>query len=100
MNNFKEVLFLLGILLHSNVECTKQFNGQRVYFDYSKLNDSLHDESESEDYNVKEADEDHRLTLRIPKSLLARIDIKRKQRIGKISRNLWILEALDRATKR
>jgi len=45
-------------------------------------------------------DEDHRLTLRIPKSLMAKIDIKRKTRIGKISRNLWILETIDRATKK
>lgn len=45
-------------------------------------------------------DNDHRLTLRIPKSLMAKIDIKRKQRIGKISRNLWILETLDEATRK
>ncbi|MBV8660733.1 MAG: hypothetical protein JO129_01135 [Candidatus Dependentiae bacterium] len=45
-------------------------------------------------------DDDHRLTLRIPKSLMAKIDVKRKQRIGKISRNLWILETLDKATKK
>ncbi|MGZ6251074.1 MAG: hypothetical protein ACXWL2_03535 [Candidatus Chromulinivorax sp.] len=50
--------------------------------------------------NFIEQDDDHRLTLRIPKSLMAKIDIKRKQRIGKISRNLWILETLDRATKK
>lgn len=47
-----------------------------------------------------ENDDDHRLTLRIPKSLMAKIDIKRKQRIGKISRNLWILETIDKATKK
>ncbi len=47
-----------------------------------------------------EKDDDHRLTLRIPKELVKRIDIKRKQRIGRISRNLWILETLDRASKR
>ena len=49
---------------------------------------------------IFEADDDHRLTLRIPKSLMAKIDVKRKQRIGKISRNLWILETLDRATRK
>ena len=47
-----------------------------------------------------EEEGDHRLTLRIPKSLMAKIDIKRKQRIGKISRNLWILETIDRATRK
>jgi len=45
-------------------------------------------------------EDDHRLTLRIPKSLMAKIDVKRKQRIGKISRNLWILETIDRATRK
>lgn len=45
-------------------------------------------------------EDDHRLTLRIPKSLMAKIDIKRKQRIGKISRNLWILETLDESTRK
>lgn len=45
-------------------------------------------------------DDDHRLTLRIPKSLMAKIDVKRRQRIGRISRNLWILETLDRATRK
>lgn len=43
---------------------------------------------------------DHRLTLRIPKWLMDKIDIKRKERIGKISRNLWILETLEKATNR
>jgi predicted HicB family RNase H-like nuclease len=47
-----------------------------------------------------EKDDDHRMTLRIPKELMAKIDTKRKQRIGKISRNLWILETIDRATRK
>jgi hypothetical protein len=42
---------------------------------------------------------DHRLTLRIPKWLMEKVDLKRKERIGKISRNLWILEILERAAK-
>ncbi len=49
---------------------------------------------------IIEQDDDHRLTLRIPKSLMAKIDVKRRQRIGRISRNLWILETLDRATRK
>lgn len=43
--------------------------------------------------------DDHRLTLRIPKWLMDKIDIKRKERVGKISRNLWILETVEKATK-
>ena len=45
-------------------------------------------------------DDDHRLTLRIPKSLLDKVDVKRRQRIGTISRNLWILELIEKATQR
>ena len=45
-------------------------------------------------------EEDHHLLLRIPKWLLAKIDIKRAERVGKISRNLWILETIDKATKK
>ena len=45
-------------------------------------------------------DDDHRLTLRIPKWLLDKVDAKRKQRIGTISRNLWILELIDKATQK
>ena len=43
--------------------------------------------------------EDHRLTLRIPKLLMDKVDAKRKQRVGKISRNLWILEVIEKASK-
>ena len=49
---------------------------------------------------IIELQDDHRMTLRIPKSLMAKIDVKRRQRIGKISRNLWILETIDRATRK
>lgn len=43
---------------------------------------------------------DHRLTVRIPQWLMAKIDTKRKERVGTISRNLFILETLDKATKK
>ena len=43
---------------------------------------------------------DHRLTLRIPQWLMDKVDEKRKQRIGSISRNLWILEQLEKACKK
>jgi hypothetical protein len=43
----------------------------------------------------KEAiDEEVRLTLRLPKSLVDKIDEKRKERPGKISRNQWILDKI------
>jgi hypothetical protein len=50
--------------------------------------------------NTSENNDDHRLTLRIPKRLLDKVDAKRKQRIGTISRNLWILELIDKATQK
>jgi len=49
--------------------------------------------------DIEIQDGDHRLTLRIPKNIMNKIDVKRKGRVGKISRNLWILEILDKATK-
>lgn len=45
------------------------------------------------------SDLDHRLTLRIPQWLMDKVDIKRKERVGKISRNLWILEIIEKATQ-
>jgi hypothetical protein len=41
-------------------------------------------------------EEDHRLTLRIPRELMDRIDVKRKERVGKISRTLLILQAIEK----
>jgi hypothetical protein len=49
--------------------------------------------------DFEENKDDHRLTLRIPKFLMDRVDVKRKERIGKISRNLWILEMIEKATR-
>ena len=48
---------------------------------------------------VAHTSEDHRLTLRIPKWLMDKVDAKRKERVGKISRNLWILEVIEKASK-
>jgi hypothetical protein len=49
--------------------------------------------------NSEEANDDHRLTLRMPCWLMEKIDARRKERVGTISRNLFILEVLDKATK-
>jgi hypothetical protein len=49
--------------------------------------------------SFQEQEGDHRLTLRIPKWLMDKVDDARKGRVGKISRNLWILEIIERATK-
>ncbi len=44
--------------------------------------------------------EDHRLSLKIPKWLLREIDRKRRERVGNFSRTLWIVEQLEKAVKR
>lgn len=49
--------------------------------------------------SMEENDEDHRLTLRIPQWLMDKVDSQRKRRVGKISRNLLILEILEKATQ-
>lgn len=49
--------------------------------------------------SFEENNDDHRLTLRIPQWLMSKVDDQRKKRVGKISRNLMILEILERATK-
>lgn len=51
-----------------------------------------------DDNNIEE--DEHRLTLRIPKRLMVLIDKKRKERVGRISRNLWLVELIERATKK
>jgi predicted HicB family RNase H-like nuclease len=38
--------------------------------------------------------------LRVPESLVAKVDALRKQRTGKISRNTWILEAIEDKVER
>jgi hypothetical protein len=49
--------------------------------------------------SLDEQEGDHRLTLRIPKWLMTKVDAQRKKRVGTISRNLWILEIIEKATK-
>lgn len=38
---------------------------------------------------------DSRFTLRIPSMMLQQIDKQRKKKVGKFSRNNWILEAIE-----
>ena len=38
--------------------------------------------------------------LRVPESLVAKVDVLRKRRTGKISRNTWILEAIEDKVER
>lgn len=47
------------------------------------------------DKDINESDY-HRLSLKMPKWMLDKIDAKRKERVGTVSRNLWILEQLQK----
>lgn len=117
MKYFREILILSGFFVYSfaHTENTTQALEKKIEFLQAVIADIMQNppaplpqnqatqestslEKEGED--CVPSDGDHRLTLRIPKSLMAKIDIKRKQRIGKISRNLWILETLERATRK
>ena len=40
------------------------------------------------------SDHEIRFTLRIPNNLIVKIDSERKKRVGNVSRNQWILEAI------
>lgn len=42
----------------------------------------------------RQIDEETRFTLRIPQSLIDKIDDARQGRVGNISRNQWIIEAI------
>lgn len=43
----------------------------------------------------EQVDEEIRFTLRIPQSLINKIDKDRHSRVGNVSRNQWILEAVS-----
>ena len=47
-----------------------------------------------ESFDKIEKNDELRFTLRISKDLIKKIDEKRKSRIGNISRNQWIIEAI------
>jgi hypothetical protein len=47
----------------------------------------------------KHEDAEIRFTLRIPKELINKIDKDRDSRIGNVSRNQWILEAIYESLK-
>lgn len=125
MKNFKKILFFFGIFFCIHIKTEEKFDvfeqkikglealvlslmqnitlqQEQIQLLQKQLN--VNQAFEEHDNDILEEDHsdenDHRMTLRIPKSLMIQIDIKRKQRIGKISRNLWILETLDRATRK
>jgi hypothetical protein len=71
---------------------TDNYNIEKKTHDFISKGGRLADDMEVQDG-------DHRLTLRIPKELMAKVDVKRRERVGKISRNLWILELIEKATR-
>jgi hypothetical protein len=49
----------------------------------------------SADSQEENAEKERIFNLRVPESLVAKVDALRKRRTGKISRNTWILEAIE-----
>lgn len=125
MKNFKTVLFCFGLFftfaltaeksslsqlsdLEYNIkymegiiaDATKNLNAQKkllALLERQLAGLDIHFTEDEDDETCDLEEDDHRLTLRIPKRLIAKIDKKRKQRVGRISRNLWILEILEKA---
>jgi predicted HicB family RNase H-like nuclease len=54
----------------------------------------------SADSQEESQEKDRIFNLRVPESLVAKVDALRKRRTGKISRNTWILEAIEDKIKR
>lgn len=54
------------------------------------------DEETSQSIKENDIDEEIRFTLRIPMSLIQKVDQCRKKRVGNISRNQWIIEAVNK----
>ena len=54
----------------------------------------------SADSQEENAEKERIFNLRVPESLVAKVDALRKRRTGKISRNTWILEAIEDKVER
>lgn len=50
--------------------------------------------TEESEKNLESNDLDFRFTLRIPRKIIQKIDVLRNQKVGKFSRNTWILQAI------
>ncbi len=97
--DLEETIKSLEIVIALQQEKLSQ-NIQEISTENNIVLEEVSDDILNEEKDIIIENDDHRLTLRIPKSLIAKIDIARKQRIGKISRNLWILETIEKATKK
>lgn len=73
---------------------------QKTLVNEKKIDEFISKGGSHPENNIEtDSDSDHRLTLRIPKWLVDKIDEKRTAKIGKISRNLWILQQIERAVE-
>ena len=54
----------------------------------------------SADLQEENQEKERIFNLRVPESLVAKVDALRKRRTGKISRNTWILEAIEDKVER
>ena len=56
--------------------------------------------SASQQENEENKEKERIFNLRVPESLVRQVDALRKRRTGKISRNTWILEAIEDKVER
>ncbi len=61
-----------------------------------RMDNFIQQGGKTKDENTTSLDEENmiRFSLRVPESLIKEMDLLRKKRFGKISRNLWIIEAI------
>ena len=78
------------MVIKKKIEKTKQQPSDKVIENFINHGGKT---SVEVDHSLKNQ-EDMRFTLRIPKEMVEQIDNKRKKRIGHVSRNNWILEAI------
>ena len=71
---------------------------QKHMVDERKIDEFISKGGSLSENKIKE-EVDHRLTIRIPNWLVDKIDEKRTEKVGKISRNLWILRQIERAVQ-
>ena len=71
---------------------------KKTQVDEKKIDEFISKGGSHPESNIED-DSDHRLTLRIPRWLVDKIDEKRTEKVGKISRNLWILKQIERAVE-
>lgn len=75
---------------------TKKENSTRSFIEANEdiINDVINRGGKTTLENQREGEEETRFTLRLPSKLIDSLDKHRSKRMGNISRNQWIVEAI------